>query len=547
MPTRRRPPSPSRPPARAAGRNGAVASAHPLASAAGLKVLKGGGNAVDAAVATSLALGVVAPAFSGLGGGGFFLVHLHHGETLFIDYREVAPGRSTPEMFPLDEDGTPPGFANSMGYRAVGVPGTVAGLSYALENYGTMKFRDVAAHAIGYARKGFEVSGFLGHIVSNNVDNATTKFRRFPESGRNWLRAGRPYRAGELKRNAELATSLELIASQGSDAFYRGPLGRAVVEDLARNGGLVEASDLEGYRVEVRRPARTTYRGLEVLTMPPPSIGGVTAVELLNIFEDMDLGASGLNTPETIAAMARAISVVWPPLRKQVADPAFVPCDLARLCSKDYAAKLWFGRGERGAAQAAAPGSQTTHLSVVDKDRNVAALTESIECYFGSGVVAPGTGFFLNDTMHDFDPRPGGPNSIAPGKRPVSNMMPTLLLRDGEPYLVAGSAAGPRIVTATVQTILNVVDHGLDVQAAVDAPRFHFQGSGATVKVEGRIAARTRKRLGELGFETEAPNYVQLRPGFDAYFGGVHAILAGPRGELRGGADPRRQGAVAAY
>ncbi|MGA2665266.1 MAG: gamma-glutamyltransferase [Nitrososphaerales archaeon] len=531
------------------GERGAVSSAHPLASAAGIKVLKAGGNAVDAAVATSLALGVVAPAFSGLGGGGFFLVHLHHGETLFIDYREVAPGRSTPETFPLDEDGSPTGFANSMGHRAVGVPGSAAGLTYALENYGTMKFRDVAAHAIGYARKGFEVSGFLGHIVSNNVDNATTKFKRFPESGRTWLRDGgkRPYRAGELMRNEELARSLELLATEGSAAFYHGPLGRAVVEVLAGNGGLMEASDLERYRVEVRRPARTTYRGLEVLTMPPPSIGGVTAVELLNVFEDMDLGASGLNTPETIATMARAISVVWPPLRKRVADPAFLPCDLARLCSKDYAAKLWFGRGERGSSHAAAPGSQTTHLSVVDEERNVAAVTESIECYFGSGVVAPGTGFFLNDTMHDFDPRPGGPNSIAPGKRPVSNMMPTLLLRDGEPYLVAGSAAGPRIVTATVQTILNVVDHGLDVQAAVDAPRFHFQGAGSTVKVEGRIGARVRRRLGELGFETEVPNYVQLKPGFDAYFGGVHAILAGPRGELRAGADPRRQGSAAAY
>ena len=260
----------------------------------------------------------------------------------------------------------------------------------------------------------------------------------------------------------------------------------------------------------------------------------------------MDLGGTGLNTAETIATMAKALSVVWPPLRKGIADPDFLPSDLETLASKDYAARLWFGRGERGAGQLHGAGSKTTHLSVIDGDGNVAAITESVECYFGSGVTPPGTGFCLNDTMHDFDARPGYPNSIAPGKRPLSNMAPTLLLKDGEPYMVAGSAAGPRIVTATLQTILNVVDHSLDIQKAVDAPRIHYQGAGA-IRMESRIGPRVRRQLRGMGFETESPNYVQLKPGYDVYFGGVNAVLVGSHGELRGGADTRRQGSVSAF
>jgi len=528
------------------GRRGVVATAHPLASAAGLRILKQGGNAVDAAVAASLALGVVAPAFSGIGGGGFFMVRPKEGETVYLDYREVAPRGSRPEMFRLDEDGQVQGFANSMGYLAVGVPGTVAGLTQALEGYGRLKFRDVALPAIDYARKGFAVSRFLGHILSNNVDNASLKVRRFPETGRTWLKQGRPYRAGERRQVRDLADSLELISREGNDAFYQGSIARSLAADMSRNGGLLDVSDLGRYSVKVRKPVVGTYRGLEVHAMPPPSLGGIAIIQLLNIFEGMDLGGTGLNTAETIAAMARALSTVLPRLRREVADPDFQPCDLGKLCSKDHAAKLWFGRGERGSSPGRAPGSQTTHLSVIDEEGNVAAVTESVECYFGSGVTVPGTGFLLNDTMHDFDPSRGAANSIAPGKRPVSNMTPTLLLRDGEPYLVAGSAAGPRIVTATLQTILNVVDHSLDIQKAVDAPRFHYQGSGA-IRMESRIGERVRKRLRGMGFESESPNYLQLKPGYDVYFGGVNAVLVGKRGERRGAADSRRQGSVAAY
>ncbi len=332
----------------AKGTRGVVSSAHPLASAAGVNAMKAGGNAVDAAVATSLALGVVAPAFSGIGGGGFLLVRLKDEEAFYVDYREVAPRAARPDMFVLDAEGEPEGFANSLGYRAAGVPGTVAGLTFALENYGRLKFRDVASPAIEYARRGFAVSRLLGYIMSNNVDNAALKLRRFPETGRNWLSQGRTYRTGERKVSADLANSLELIGREGKDAFYQGSLARAVVRDMSKNGGLFDESDLARYEVKVRRPVTGSYRGFDVCTMPPPSMGGLAIVQLLNILENMDISGTGLNTAETIAAMAKAISVIWPSLKRDVSDPGFSTSDVAALSSKDYAAKLWFGRGERG-------------------------------------------------------------------------------------------------------------------------------------------------------------------------------------------------------
>jgi gamma-glutamyltranspeptidase/glutathione hydrolase len=531
---------------RSIGKNGVVTSAHPLASAAGLSVLKAGGNAIDAAVATSLALGVVAPAFSGIGGGGFMLVRLRDEEALYVDYRETAPRRAKPGMFRADDEGNVKGFANSMGHLSVGVPGTVAGLSYALENYGRMKFSRVAERAISFARNGFEVSPFVGTIMSNNVDNTMQKFRAFPEARRQWLKDGRPYRKGDKKTSSDFAKVLEHISKEGRDGFYAGWPAKAIASEMAANGGLIDEEDLAGYAVQVRWPVRGTYRGLDVRAMPPPSLGGTAIVELLNIFEDLDLGAMGLNSAETISVMAKALRAVWPDVKGRIADPGFIDVDTPLLTSKVHAATLWFGRGERGATADRTGRNWTTHLSVIDKDRNVAAITESIECYFGSGVIAPGTGFFLNDTMHDFDLSRKTPNSIAAGKRPVSNMTPTLLLKDSQPYMVTGSAAGPRIVTATLQTILNVVDHSLDIQAAVDAPRFHYQGSGP-LKMESRIGAKVRADLRQMGFESENPNYVQMRPGFDVYFGGANAILVGERGELRGAADTRRQGGVAAY
>lgn len=529
------------------GRSGIVASAHRLASEAGLKVLKRGGNAVDAVVATALSLGVVAPAFSGVGGGGFMLVHLgRKGKTLYIDYRETAPALATPDMFKADADGEAVNLENSMGYKAVGVPGSIAGLTHAIEKYGNLNFKDVASHAVEYARKGFAISKILAYIMANNVDNSFEKFRRFRETGKLWLKDGRPCRAGQMKTNKEFASALEKVCREGASAFYHGELGESLVEDMAKNGGLISSSDLSKYEIAEREPVTGTYREYEVVAMPPPSLGGTAIIQLLNLFENLDLKGMGHNRPGTIATMAKALGLVYANLRKSIADPAFVEVAVEKLTSKNFARKLWFGEGERGSAHDSTRKNWTTHMSVVDKERNVAAITESLECFFGSGVTIPGTGICLNDTMHDFDTQRGGVNSIAPGKRPVSNMTPTLLLKDGEPFLVTGSAGGPRIVTATLQTILNVVEHGMDVQEAVDAPRIHYQGTGA-IRIESRIPRSVRTKLEGMSYSTQVPNYAQLTPGYDLYFGGVHAVLIGKKGELRGGADRRRQGYVAAY
>jgi gamma-glutamyltranspeptidase/glutathione hydrolase len=492
-------------------------------------------------------LGVVAPAFSGVGGGGFLLVHLRkQGKTLYIDYRETAPSKATPGMFKVDEEGEAVNLENSMGYKAVGVPGTIAGMTHAVEKYGNLKFKDVASYAIEYAKKGFAISKILAYIMANNVDNSYEKFRRFKETGKVWLKGGRPFRAGEKKTDKEFASALELVCAQGADAFYQGKIGKALVDDMAENGGLITLADLSKYRIVEKKPVVGTYRDYEVVAMPPPSLGGTAIVQLLNLFENLDLGGMGHNKPETIGTMAKALGLVYSNLRKNVGDPAFADVPVEKLASKNFARKLWFGEGERGSAQDSARKNWTTHMSVIDKERNVAAITESLECFFGSGVTIPGTGICLNDTMHDFDTQQGGINSITPGKRPVSNMTPTLLLKDGEPFLVAGSAGGPRIVTATLQTILNVVEHAMDIQEAVDAPRMHYQGAGA-IKVESRIPGTVRKRLEGMGYSWEVPNYTQLTPGYDLYFGGVHAVMVGKKGELRGGADTRRQGWVAAY
>ncbi len=529
------------------GRNGVVSSAHILASEAGLKVLKKGGNAVDAVVATALSLGVVAPAFSGIGGGGFLLVHMRKtGESLYVDYREVAPKKARPDMYKPDADGEAVDFENSMGYRAVGVPGSIAGLTFALENYGTMKFRDVAVHAIEYGRKGFEISKLLGYIMANNVDNATEKFRRYKETGRVWMNGGRPYRTGEKKVNKEFADVLELVSKEGKDVFYHGKVAKMLAEEMAKNGGLMTGDDLAKFSVKVRKPVMGTYRDYEVHAMPPPSLGGAAIVQMLNMFENTDLGGMGHNTPETISAMAKAMGLAYSSLKKEIGDPDYADVPLARLTSKEFARKLWSGSTERGSAQDNTRKNWTSHMSVMDKDRNVAAITESLECFFGSGITPPGTGFCLNDTMHDFDVTPGGLNSVEPGKKPRSNMTPTLVLKDGEPLLVAGSAGGPRIVTATLQTILNALDHNMNIEDAVNAPRVHYQGSGS-IKTESRVPASVRSRLNEMGLETEIPNVVQLTPGYDLYFGGVHAIMVGKQGELRGAADKRRQGGVTAY
>ena len=526
------------------GKTAAVASAHPLASQSGLAVLKAGGNAVDAAAAVTLTLGVVQPAFSGLGGGGFMLIHLAKtGENVIIDYRETAPKRATSDMYRLRKDGEVADDENSVGFKAVGVPGALAGLSLALERYGTITLKDAAQDAIRYAINGYEVSELLALIMRLNMDAGYDKFKSNPAAGKLMLKPdGSIYRAGEMLVMADLGRSIERIANNGIGEFYEGPVADSLVENMAENGGLLGKDDLRAYEAKFREPLVADYKGMRIITMPPPSSGGVALIQLLRVLEEVDLRGKGPNTAETIDLMAKALGSVWP-ARARVADPDYVDVRVDELLDESFIAGLkeQAFNGARSGKVDFRDSSQTTHFSVIDGEGNVVAATESLECYFGSGVVVPGTGVFLNDTMHDFDPAPGGLNSVQPGERPMSSMMPTIFMKGGSPVLVLGSSAGPRIITAVFQVALNVLEHGMNVQDAIAAPRFHFQGGeGNQMVVESRLPEGVRTDLVRLGYNLE------VRGEYDFFFGGVHAIAARD-GTLHGGADPRRDGAAQAY
>ena len=528
------------------GEIGAVSSVSPYASQAGLSILKDGGNAVDAAVATAIALSVTAPSFSGIGGGGFMLVYLAEtGRSHIIDYRETAPKLATADMFQVDGDGEVVGEENRMGYKSVGVPGDMKGFALAIERYGAMSLEQVMQPAIRLARDGFALTPFLGDILSAKVDDSVDKFRAYPEGGRLMLKPdGSTYGRGETLVQPDKAASLQRIASNGIGEFYEGFVAEALDKDMRDNGGLLRKEDLRDYKAEVRTPLTGEFKGLKFITMCPPSSGGLALIQLLSIFDGMDLGSTGHNTAETMDRMAQVLGPVYA-ARQHVADPAFVDVPTQKLASPAFIDGLRKGGGE-GDARLSDPrflkgATQTSHLSVLDGNKNAAAITESLECFFGSGIAVPGTGIFLNDVMHDFDPTPGGINSIEPGKRPMSSMSPTVFLKDGAPWLVVGSAAGPRIILAVVQTVLNIVEHGMNVQEAIAAPRFHYQGgSDKMMWMESRVEPSVRSELERRGYSLTVENEVTFM------FGGVHAILS-ENGRIHAGADIRRDGAAAAY
>jgi gamma-glutamyltranspeptidase/glutathione hydrolase len=542
----------------AAGLHGAVASIHPLATRAGLDVLKRGGNAIDAAVATSAVMGLVAPQYSGLGGGAFILIHMSKGEgPAIIDCREVAPKKANAHLFKKkDEAETSRSLgaaeveenANKIGYRAVGVPGDLAGLALALEKYGTKTFKELLEPAIVLAENGFPVSKRLSQIFADNVDESLTKARRFLGTGKIYLKNGYAYTLNQTIVNRDLATTLRTIARDGPDAFYRGRIAEIIHDDMERHGGLITSEDLREYHPINRRPAVGKYRGVDIVTMPPPG-GGPTIIEILNVLDEFDLGKHGHNSAETINVISHAMMQAFTDKGKYIADPDFKKIPYGDLLTREYAKKV-AGKIEAKRADSDITGSDsqsrrgdTVHFSIVDKDRNIVAMTESIECYFGSGVVVEGTGFLLNDQMHDFDPEPGGINSIEPGKRPLSNMAPTLLLKDGEPFMALGGAGGPRIVSSIIAVITNTLDFGMSVRDAVAAPRFHAQNR--EISVEPAIPESTRKSLAGMG------NKVVTRDVDKSewwYFGAVQAVMLDRKsGGVFGASDPRRDGEASQY
>jgi gamma-glutamyltranspeptidase/glutathione hydrolase len=563
-----------------------VVSDERLASEAGVEIMKKGGNAVDAAVAVAFALAVVEPEAGNIGGGGFMLLRLANGRTSFVDYRELAPRKASREMY-FRADGTFDEQASLVGYRAVSVPGTVAGLALALKTYGTMKLADVIAPAIRLA-EGFPVGERLAQLFRE--DGAV--LAKFPASRRIFLKGGAYFAPGETFRQPELAATLRRIVKNGSDEFYRGQTAHNLAEEMQREGGLIGLDDLAQYKPAIREPLTASYtvhgHKWEVITSPPPSSGGVATIEALNILSPLEL--KGWNDPESVHWVIEAMRRVFADRAAYLADPDFANVPVAGLTSICYAdaeratidskiasdsAKVAAGNpgpyespnpsagcapaataAERPNSQAVAAialaeamrGGHTTHFSVVDASGNAVANTYTINDFFGSGVTSI-DGFLLNNEMDDFTTHPGSPNmfglvqseanAVAAGKRPLSSMMPTILLRDGQLSFVTGSPGGPTIISATLLSILNWMRLGLDAQAAINAPRFHHQWLPDAVVFEPGLPEALIKDLASRGYRF-APD--------PHWIGEVEAIGIDPAtGERLGAADPRRQGAVASY
>jgi gamma-glutamyltranspeptidase/glutathione hydrolase len=552
--------------------HGIVVSIHELATRAGVKMMQAGGNAVDAAVATGFALAVVHPAAGNLGGGGFMLMRMADGKTRFLDYREMAPGAATRDMF-LDSRGNVIEGASEIGYKSMGVPGSVAGMIYAERKYGRLTVKRVMAPAIQLAREGYPLSWGEARDLHDR------HLAEFAESRRVFQRGGNYYQPGEIFRQPDLARTLERIAAQPDD-FYRGALARELAAAMKKGGGLITAEDLAHYEVKEREPIRGTYRGYEVISAPPPSSGGTVLVESLNMLEGYDLAKMGDRSAESIHYTTEAFRRAFYDRAEFMGDPDFAKIPVAQLIDKKYGA-AWretidaahatpskalrrpeiFGELERYAAARPQPSGNhesqhTTHFSVIDAEGNAVAVTTTINDWFGSRVTAEGLGFLMNDEMDDFSAKPGVPNSdgliqgennaIGPGKRPLSSMTPTIVVKDGKTALVLGSPGSSKIITTVANVLMGVVDYGMNLQEAVDAPRFHQQWLPDVLNVERWFPPDTVSALKKMGYEVE----VGLHDGHDVspYWSDAEcaAIDAGS-GERLGASDYRNGGKAAGY
>jgi len=506
-----------------------VVSVHELASRAGAEIMQAGGNAVDAAVATGFALAVVHPAAGNIGGGGFMLVRMADGKTHFLDYREKAPAAATREMY-QDAQGNVINGASEIGYKSIAVPGSVAGLVYAEQKWGKLTLKEVMAPAIKLAREGYAL------MWEEARDLHDRHLAEFAESHRVFQRNGEYYRAGEVFRQPDLARTLERIADSPDD-FYHGALARELAAAMQKGGGLITADDLAHYEVKEREPVRGTYRGYEILSSPPPSSGGTVLIESLNILEGYDLAKLGDRSAQSIHFIVEAFRRAFFDRAEFMGDPDFAKIPVAQLIDKKYAA-AWretieparasssqelkrpaaFSELEQY-AEAHAPlvgqreSNHTTHYSVVDGEGNAVAVTTTINDWFGSRVTADGLGFLLNDEMDDFSSKPGVPNgdgliqgaanAIGPGKRPLSSMTPTIVVHDGKTVLVLGSPGSSKIITTVANVLMGVVDYGMNVQEAVNAPRFHNQWMPDVVNVEKWFSPDTVGALRQAGYTVE--------------------------------------------
>jgi gamma-glutamyltranspeptidase/glutathione hydrolase len=524
------------------GTHGAVASVNPLATQAGLEVLKNGGNAIDAAVAVGVTLGVVDSHNSGLGGGCFMLIRRANGEFVAIDGREMAPAAATRDMFLRD------GKANTdlsqTGALASGIPGSVAAYAYAIEKFGRKKFADLLLPAAKIAEDGFPIDRvFAGKIKSVDDDLRTfeaSKALLFHEDGT-------PLAEGETLKQPDLATSLRALAAQGPDWFYRGPYAAKVAEWMKANGGLITAEDFANYHIALREPVRGTYRGAEIISFPPPSSGGLHVLEILNMLENFDLAK--LDEPTRVHVIAEAMKLAFADRAYWLGDPDFVPVPrglLRKDYAKDLAARIKLDsviavptHGDPPDAATDVFGKKhTTHFSVADAEGNWVACTQTVNTSFGSKAIVPGTGIFLNDQMDDFSAQPGVPNAfhlvgaeanaVAPGKRPLSSMSPTIVLRDGKPILAVGAAGGPTIISQTVLNLVGVLDLGLTLDAALAQPRFHHQWQPDELRLEARASDTVREFLTKLGHHLDPAKGIGSSNGV-AWSDGAFTAASEPR------------------
>ena len=527
--------------------NGMVAAAHPLAAQAGVEILKKGGNAIDAAVASAFALNAVEPHASGLGGGGFMLIYIAETEEIkVIDYREHAPRATTKDIFSSNQSENE-GWSR-LGGKAVAVPGTLMGLNLALEKYGTITLAEAMVPAIYYLENGFEISEALSTAIKNNYDKMTSLNDQEKVA---FLKEGFPLEEGDILIQTDLAKTYYQILDKGIEYFYGGALGEKIVEAVRTQNGIMTIEDLRNYKPHIRKPVVGNYRGYDIYSMCPPSLGGIYLIQILNVIENFDIARLKYHGLTHVSIMAEAMKMAFTDRAKYTSDTEYVkgiPIDW--LTSKEYAKSLadQINIGIPKQLMPAVPlykpeHHSTSHISVADAAGNMVALTQTINSFFGSGVIVPETGIIMNNEMDDFSSNPKSFNAPEPGKIPLSSMSPTIIKKDGRPFMVLGTPGGTRIFTAMAQIISNVIDFGMNMDEAIEAPRMHYsisEGEEESICCENRFPSITIDALQILG------NEVDLKEAYDLYFGGAQGILL-KNAEMHGGADSRRDGVAVGF
>ena len=524
--------------------NGVVSSAQELASLVGIEILKNGGNAIDAAVGVGFTLAVVYPQAGNIGGGGFMVIHFSDGRNTSIDYRERAPFVSTKDMY-LDDSGNVVEGLSTFGYLASGVPGSLAGMLYALEKYGSMNRDEVMKYAIEYAEKGFKINERFAGLLNIYQE----EFAEFDGTSKIF---SKEFNEGDLLIQTDLANTLKEIVVKGKDGFYKGWVADFIVQEMLRKGGIICYNDLLEYEPVERNVISGTYRGYDIISMGPPSSGGICLIYLLNILENYDVRSKGYGSVENIQMITEAMRRVYADRSEYMGDMDFVNVPIEKLISKQYANERMSDYNENYATMSIQiqPGNinqkesdQTTHYSISDKFGNVVSVTTTLNSSFGSKVIIDGTGFFLNNEMDDFVSKPGVPNiygllgsevnSIEPKKRMLSSMTPTIVLKNKKPFLIVGSPGGGRIITTVLQTIVNVVDFDMDLKTAVDMPRFHHQWYPDEIQVENTLLDDiSEERLMNMGYNIRYIND----------FGRVDGIMFLEDGKVVGHSDRRGYG-----